>query len=333
MARVVAIDAGGTSTRCVVVESGGRCLAFAKTGSGNPVSAGVRLAAASFREAIAAALTRAGVAGGAIDAVVFSMAGGIVGNEMDVFVEQLTSLGIERRPVLKGDILGSYCSGTHELDGYALIAGTGAAAARVERGEMAAIADGLGWLVGDSGSGFWIGRRVVRAAFDDLSERGAATALTAPVLAELGMRDDGRRDETGRRACVTPALRLVYAMRPVELSRFARLAFDAADDEVARGIVTQAAGELARTLTSVADPGVRGPVVLAGGVVAGNPGLVSAIVAACEGTLPSTSYVSVSDGALGAAVLGLREVGDTVDERVFDAIRSTLRAVSAAPGA
>ena len=327
---VVAVDAGGTSTRCVVVESGGRCLGFAKTGSGNPVSAGARLAAESFGAGIGLALERAGVTGDQLDGVVFSMAGGIVGTEMDLFTQRLRALGIDRQPVIKGDLLGSYCSGTYELDGYALVAGTGAGAARVEGGKFAVIADALGWLIGDNGSGFWIGTRVVRAAFDDLGGRGPHTALSALVLSELGMYDDGTRDDTGRRAVVIPALRLIYAMRPVELSRFAKLAFDAAADEVASSIVGQAARELARTLGAVAAPSVRGPVVLAGGVCFGNPGFVDAIAKACAGVLPASEFVTVSDGTLGAAVLALREAGEVVDRRVFETIRTTLAALVAA---
>src|SRR5262249_35118115 len=67
-------------------------------------------------------------------------------------------------------------------DGLLLIAGTGAVAARIAHGRTAAVADGDGWLLGDQGSGFWIGRRAVPAVLAALGGRGAPPALTAAVL-------------------------------------------------------------------------------------------------------------------------------------------------------
>ncbi|MDR0283689.1 MAG: hypothetical protein LBI33_02200, partial [Propionibacteriaceae bacterium] len=107
MARVVAVDGGGTSTRCVVVESGGRCLGLATGGSGNPVSAGWSSASAAVAHTTVTALTQAGLTGADIDAVVLSIAGaGTV--ETDGFAEPLRALGIASPPVHKPDILASY---------------------------------------------------------------------------------------------------------------------------------------------------------------------------------------------------------------------------------
>lgn len=327
MSYAVAVDAGGTSTRCVVVASGGCCLGYSAAGRGNPVSAGVDLAVQSFGDCIGQALVRAGVAGESIDAVVFSMAGGIVGQEMTAFVARLRAMGIDRRPVVKGDLLGSFCSGTPELGGYALICGTGAGAARIEGGAIVAVGDSLGWLLGDNGSGFWIGRRVARAAFADMDGSGPETALTTRLLEQLGLPGDGRSEQRGWAHCyprpssMEQALRLIYAMRPVEVSQFSRLAFGV-DDPVARRIVADAAAALARTLTGVVAPEVAGPVVMNGGVVSQNPDFVAAVRAAAD--VPATEYVTVTDGVVGAAVLALRELGETVGELVFDTIVSTL---------
>ncbi len=41
------IDAGGTSTRAVIVDSSGRCLGYGRAGSGNPTSAGITSAVAA----------------------------------------------------------------------------------------------------------------------------------------------------------------------------------------------------------------------------------------------------------------------------------------------
>ena len=41
------IDAGGTSTRAVIVDSSGRCLGYGRAGGGNPTSAGITSAVAA----------------------------------------------------------------------------------------------------------------------------------------------------------------------------------------------------------------------------------------------------------------------------------------------
>lgn len=321
---VIAVDAGGTSTRCVVANADGVCSGYAKKASGNPISGGIELAAASVAEGVASALANAGVAGESVAGVTFSMAGGMTTADKDAFVRRLAPLGVQVEPVLVSDVLASFCSGTATLWGYALVAGTGAGAIRVEDGVQAVVADGLGWLLGDGGSGFWIGREVAKAAFADMDGRGPATALTDLVLARLGLDGRGPRGASGRPEAMQSALRLVYAMRPVELAQFADLAFGLPGDDVAGGLVERATATLAHTLRAVAVPGVDGPVVLAGGVLAHNPRLAAGVEALCAPAMPRARFTVVSDGAVGAVVLALRGVGATVDQPVFDTIRRTL---------
>ena len=51
MLSVLAIDAGGTSTRAVIVDEDGSCLGFGHSGGGNPISAGFEPALASLAAA------------------------------------------------------------------------------------------------------------------------------------------------------------------------------------------------------------------------------------------------------------------------------------------
>jgi N-acetylglucosamine kinase-like BadF-type ATPase len=322
---VLAVDAGGTSTRCAVADTSGRCLGYHKTGSGNPVSAGPDAALASFVSAIEAALAQAGVDGDQVVQVVFSMAGGLTIDGLSFFAGRRRQSGVAAHPVLEADLLGNFYSGTWEPSGYLLDSGTGAGAIRVEGGAMAEFADGLGWLLGDDGSGFWIGARVVRAAFADLDRRGPATALTDLLIAQLGVELDRPRVPGRRPPVVEDALHLIYQLRPVELSRFARLAFEAADDAVARAILDGAAEQLVHTLLTVAKPGVDGPVVFAGGVLTRNPDFMDRVASLLAAELPAAAaFVPVEDGMAGAVVLALRHLGVTVGEAEFNTVSRTL---------
>jgi glucosamine kinase len=213
-----------------------------------------------------------------------------------------------------------FCAGSSDLDGYALVAGTGAAAVRVRDGDVEATSDGTGWLLGDEGSGFWIGHHVVRAVVADLDGRGPSTALTPLVLAGFGIADthDLRRPTLGR------LTEIVYDMRPVQLARFAPVAFTVGEDAVAVAIVEGASAALARSLGAVLDDRIDGPLVLGGSVLLHQATVAVAVETSFRSQGGTGDVVRVVDGVAGAAALALRDHGVTVDDAVFGRIQASL---------
>lgn len=193
--------------------------------------------------------------------------------------------------------------------GILLLAGSGAACVRYLNAREVSRVDGMGWLLGDVGSGIWLGRRALEAAAADLDGRGPATALTARVLGALGIDPPGERgrDSQARPQEVpvrpgalagerlpgpssesdarTQLIRAAYALSPAEWGRFGPLVSALADpvgaagagtgadspDLVARSIAAEAVEALLHHVELVADPD-QGPttVVLAGSVLAGD---------------------------------------------------------------
>src|SRR4051812_10362485 len=149
--RVVAVDAGGTSTRAVVVRPSGQCLGYAVAGGGNATAVGPETAAASVADSVTGALRRAEVPGAAIRLVMLAMAGAGTAPVAEEVRRRLAGIGIDAPLVFESDLLATYYSGSHRPDGYAVVAGTGAGAIRVEAGRQVAVADALGWLLGDEG--------------------------------------------------------------------------------------------------------------------------------------------------------------------------------------
>lgn len=262
---------------------------------------------------------------------VIAMAGSRVHVSADWIQTPLRKIGVHGKVALESDLLATFCSGAWEPDGYALVAGTGAAAIRVRSGRPDGASDGLGWLLGDDGSGFWLGSRVVRAASAELDGRGPATRLTPLLLESLGIPHDTTvvDREDGRPEALRMLVDAVYALRPIELAGFAPLVFAAPDDAVADRLATDARAELAATLASIHEPAVRGPVVCGGGV------LSVLLAGASAGADPLgtaeldgfTELRGVGDGAAGAAVLALRDNGIDVDREAFDRVRDTLAAL------
>ncbi|MFE6648022.1 N-acetylglucosamine kinase [Nocardioides sp. NPDC057772] len=307
------LDAGGTSTRAVVVSSDGHCRGIGKAGSGNPTSAGVEAATAAIKDAVTQAVTSAKA--GPVAGAALAVAGAGAAGHRAAIVAALSGL-VASEPVFEFDVLAAYFSGTAAPDGYVLLSGTGASAVRVEDGRLAGISDGLGWLLGDVGSGFWLGREAVRAGLAPLDGRGPTTLLTGLLLDRLGIAVDDRR-QGGRTTTLVTATAALYAMPPLRLADFAALVFTAASsgDGVAAGILDRAAAGLAETLAAVRTPDVDGPLVAAGSVLARQPDFAARV---------APGAVVATDGLAGAAVLALRHAGVHVDDETYARVTSSL---------
>jgi glucosamine kinase len=323
----LAVDVGGTATRAVVVERDGRCTGYGKAGRGNPTSAGSADAAAAIVAASTAALEAAGRRSDDLVAAVAGIAG--AGTPAGAPLRQALAAAALPAIAFEPDVLATYHSGSLAADGYAVVAGTGAVASRIRDSKIDITCDGLGWLLGDGGSGFWIGRRVVRAAASALDGRRPMSTLVDLVLAELGTDAEPEAGEHGRPAALRRLLDAVYQREPVELARFAPLAFAAAarGDGAARQIVSDAADALATTMATIAAADVVGPIVLGGSILSQQPAIADAVVAAAQRCGVAGPVSTVPDGMVGAAVLALRHGGATVDEAVFARIQSSLAAL------
>ena len=320
--KYLAIDVGGTSTRTVVVREDGTCVGYGRAGSGNPTSSGTDNAVAAVVEATRCAMAHAGSAPTEIGAGVVGIAGANAETGEWLRVE-VAKAGVPERLTFEADLLVAYFSGSLAADGYAIVAGTGAAAIRVRGGQIEAICDGLGWLLGDAGSGFWIGHRAVLAATRALDRRGPATLLTDLFTAQLGIEQIAERAPSGRGVALDQVVRAVYKMRPVELARFAPLVFEAAEhgDDMALQIVADAAQALAATLAAVVVPDISGPLVLGGSILSQQLAIAERVVRSLH---DPADFITVSDGLAGAAVLALRHGGVDVDDTVFARIHASL---------
>jgi N-acetylglucosamine kinase-like BadF-type ATPase len=163
MAYFLGVDAGGTASRAVLVALDGTVIGRAVAGPGNPAAAGHQ-AARSIGRAIRTAL--GDHAAGSVRAGVLGVAG--VGMLIDpgiaaAFDAEWESIGLACPVSIVGDAIAALATAASGGSGTVLIAGTGAIAARVTDWRITRTADGLGWLLGDEGSGRWLGLQAVRA--------------------------------------------------------------------------------------------------------------------------------------------------------------------------
>ena len=116
----------------------------------------------------------------------------------------------------------------------------------------------------------------------------------------------------------------IYALRPIELARFAPLVVAHRGDAIADSLLAQAERYLARDFAVAFDPSVPGPVVLGGGVIAHLEGLPAAIGDVIRSAGLKPDIRTVTDGSVGAIVLALRTIGVLVDEAMLNRITASV---------
>lgn len=332
MSLILAVDAGGTSTRAVVIDPSGRALGYGRAGGGNPLSSGPAIAAQSLGTAVRDALTQAHADAASVASATIAMAGAATHLPPSqarnrVIGETLAGCGVTAAFALRSDLLAMFCAGTSALDGYALGAGTGAAAIRVRGGVIEHVVDGMGWLLGDAGSGFSVGHAVARAVVAALDGRGPATAMTAGMLEMLALSAETATSTGPRHPLLDAMVELLYERPPVRVAEFAPLAFAYPDDAVARTIVDDTAAALAHTVAAAIAPDVDGPLVLGGSVLIRQEATSKAVESAWRDRGRTGPVHRVAEGTTGAAVLALRHGGTEVDDVVFARVQESLAAL------
>ncbi|SFM96900.1 BadF-type ATPase [Streptomyces sp. cf124] len=322
---VVGIDAGGTRTRAVLAElDGGRVRGEGSAGPGNALTVPGPLLADHLAEAVARAVPEE------LRGRVVAVAGGFAGaghraqgadepgrlRAGAALSAALDRLGVTAASVgVHSDIETTFAAAPgHPADGLVLVAGTGAVAARIAGRVPAATSGGDGWLLGDDGGGFWIGRAAVRAALRAADGRGAPTALVRAVGRDLGLPEEvlpaegygttgaaewSAERRTAYRARLLPA---VMDRSPVRLADHAPGVVRTAEerDAVAARILREAARRLAETVAALT-PRPGEPLVATGGLLAPDGPLLPPLT---ERLAPlGLTVTPVADGSPGAVAL------------------------------
>ncbi|WP_406081641.1 N-acetylglucosamine kinase [Micromonospora sp. NBC_00858] len=317
---VVGLDVGGTSTRATALTLTGERLGTGRAGGGNPTSHGADQAAAELLTALRGALADVDPTRVAAGTIGLAGAARLLADPAGraAFDRAWHDAGLRCPYAVYGDALVAYASGTAAPDGTMLIAGTGAITAQVRDLRLDRVADGHGWLLGDAGSGFWLGRESVRRLLADLDAGRTPGALTTAVLTELmGSAEIAPRS----RDTVDATIQTVTRRPPVELARLAPLVVTAAADgePVATALVTEAAAHLAESVDRIRPAGAVTPVVLGGGLLTGDTPLAAAVRAEVGRRWPQAPLRTAGDGAAAAAWLAARELPELTDPATLHA--------------
>lgn len=299
---VLGIDAGGTKTVCLLADEHGTILSVARGAGANLQVAGelevekvlhhVMDTALDGREEVRPKAVCLGIAG--------------VDREDDgrIVSAIMRRISPGSRVLVVNDALVALEAGAPGSPGIVIICGTGSIAYGRNAHGVAARAGGWGHVIGDEGSGYWIGQQAVMAVMRDADGRGPATVLSKQVLAHFDVPN------------ASGLVHIVYGPQSANrsiamLGPSVQMASESGDD-VASAILERAADELALAAQSVADRlQLRRdvfPFVLAGGVFRVVPALVDLLRGRLNEIAPAATIDLLSEEpARGAVRLALAE--------------------------
>jgi N-acetylglucosamine kinase-like BadF-type ATPase len=305
---VVGVDAGATSTRCVVATLDGEVVGRGTAGGANRNSSGGEVAE-TLGAALRAALST--IDPPAVRLGVFGAAGS-AGPARAAFRAEAerawAGAGLTGEVVTVTDLELAFVAGSGDPDGVLVLSGTGALAARFAAGVLERRCDGYGWLFGDEGSAVWMGVRALRAVLAALDGRAEPTALLDAACRGLAVESPaggmsaltrGQREDLAQLL-----LTAGYARPPAALGGLAPAVSAVADagDAVAGRICAAGAAKLLHTFDSVGH--ADGVVVVAGSVLL-SAGPVARTVRAGIVERTGAEPREAVDGAGGAAALAV----------------------------
>lgn len=269
---LVGLDIGGSHTRGVLFR-GDSPVREARSGSANVQNVSRERAAQSLREIFARLEPPPGT-------TVLAGAGGVDTPHDAAALTQLIRSVAEAAagagPASETPVIAVHdtrlilAAGGH-TEGIAVIAGTGSVAWGVNASGHGTRAGGWGYLLGDEGSGYWLGREAVRHVLRDAQDRGTSDVTPA---------EDGRfaRAVLGHAGVSTPTeLIAAFHDRPdrTHWAGLARTVIELAPhDDAARELVSAAAAHLVELIITVArNLGEPLPVVMGGGLATTSVGV------------------------------------------------------------
>lgn len=181
---MLGIDAGGTKTVCYLANATGEVVGEGRRGGANLQAHGELELEKVLHAVIEEAIGDRAI----LPAAVCLGVAGVDRPDDDHIVRAIMRrLGYRSRLLVVNDAFIALVAGVSDEPGVVLIAGTGSIAYGVNEAGYAARAGGWGYVLGDEGSGYWIGREALIAAVRETDGRGPRTGLTPLLLEHFGL--------------------------------------------------------------------------------------------------------------------------------------------------
>lgn len=306
---VVGIDGGGTHTLCLVATRDGRVLGQGEGGPANLYSVGMEITCASVADALADALTDAGLAHAQVVAMTAGLSGTHVAADAALLRGQLAGLVPNGVTTIRNDGEVALAAATGGGRGMVVVAGTGSIGFGGDGQGRVVRSGGWGYLIGDEGSAFAIARAGLAVGSAAVDGRGTPSLLAAALPQALGVAD------------FDATLPVIYGPPPLTRQQIADLArvvtqCAARGDAASLAILAQAGADLARLVWAMGNAldlptDAAFPVAGNGGVFRAGPLVLQPFTQAVRQRYPGARVsLPLLTAAAGAAVLALRDLAD-----------------------
>jgi N-acetylglucosamine kinase-like BadF-type ATPase len=241
---ILAIDGGGSRTRCLAVNREGQVVGAGESGPSNHLLVPRDVLIDSLAEATGKALAQSG----SLTGQVICVSAGMAGVDYDKagaaeMKDAFRKLGFTRL-LINGDMVIAHAGALAGRSGVLALAGTGSCILGIGPGGERVKVGGWGPVYGDEGSAYRIGQTALRVAARGYDGRGPQTTLVGALLNALKLNNF---PETLGRV-------YVEQMEPRQVAALSRVAYKAAEsgDEPARKIFIQAGEDLAEAVAAAA---------------------------------------------------------------------------------
>jgi glucosamine kinase len=290
---LLGVDGGATKTLAAVFDLESGDLHLGHGGPSNEDAVGAKAAVAALLLAADEAMDGAGISDDDLGSAVLAIAG----TDTAAIASSVRTARTEAWLVIN-DVLGAWAAATGGGPGVAVISGTGSNVFGVGSDGRGWRAGGWGHLLGDEGSGYWLGIQAIKAVLSDRESSGPPTALSeiAPSFFKA--------------ESIEAMATLVYS-KPLtkgEIAAFARETSRVAEagDAVARELYERGAAELAVQIRAVIErTGLHGsfPVGLIGSAFRAGPVFVDPLTRAIHEISPGAHVAAVEMTPVGGSLL------------------------------
>jgi glucosamine kinase len=290
---LLGIDGGATKTLAAVLDLERGELRLGRGGPSNQDSVGVKAAGEGLFEAADEALAGVGISDDQLDAAVLAVAG----TDTDAVAGHVS----ERRSrewIVVNDVVGAWATATGAQPGVGAISGTGSNVFGVGPDGRPWRAGGWGHLLGDEGSGYWLGVQSIKAALRDRESSGPETALSEAAVDFFGA---GSVEALATTVYAKPLTKSEIAAFAIETARIAERG-----DAVARELYERGAAELAAQIAAViGQTALEGafPVGLIGSAFKAGPVFVDPLAHAVHAVAPEARLEVVDMPPVGGSLL------------------------------
>jgi glucosamine kinase len=302
---VLAIDGGGSKTACAVARydesTGWQVLGRGHGGPSNPSAVGIDTAREAILQATHAAHAEVGSPLGTAQRAVIALAGTLRDDMREEMQSVVDSLGLAAAVRVVPDLLPILYAASPTGTGVGLISGTGSVGfARNHQGQLKVVG-GWGYLLGDEGSGYWLGREALRGLLARMTLGEPLNPLDEKLL------------EQSSATSIDDLKRYVYTSSDPrqQIARLARLVVQQAEGTAASPVAISLLDRCSQSLAQLARDAARHlgdstdyfTIAAAGGLLTGSPTLLSQLEVHLQRLGLRQKIVNVSDPLAGCFAL------------------------------